>query len=231
MNETKKHNVILVADNIHKMYSMGKSTVHVLRGLSCEIYEGQIIAIIGPSGVGKSTLLHILGALDRPTQGRVLVDGQDAFALDDHDLAKFRNQSVGFVFQFHHLLPEFTALENVMLPALISNHEVKSIRDRAMELLEIVQLAERWHHRPGELSGGEQQRVAVARALINSPKLILADEPSGNLDRAASQALHQLFWDLNNKFNQTIIIVTHNLELAKRADHTIELLDGKIVNP
>lgn len=219
---------MLTIENLHKTYQMGKVDVNVLKGVDCEINEGQVAAIIGPSGVGKSTLLHIMGALDRPDAGSVTIAGTDVFALNDSDLAQFRNRSIGFVFQFHHLLPEFSALENVMMPALISRAEPGAIRERAIGLLERVDLADRMNHRPGELSGGEQQRTAVARALINSPRLILADEPSGNLDLASSQSLHQLFWDLNNELNQTIVLVTHNMDLAKRADRIIELFDGRV---
>lgn len=219
---------ILRAKNIFKNYTMGNSEIEVLKGLNFEVKEGEIVAIVGPSGVGKSTLLHILGALDRPTQGSVYLNDVDIFSFNNNKLASFRNESVGFVFQFHYLLPEFSALENVMMPAMISNGDEKEVKERAMKLLDEVGLSDRYDHRPGELSGGEQQRVAVARALINSPQLLLADEPSGNLDRTSSQALHRLLWDLNNRFNQTLIIVTHNLELAKQADRTIELFDGKI---
>jgi lipoprotein-releasing system ATP-binding protein len=219
---------MLTIENLHKTYQMGKVDVNVLKGVDCEINEGQVAAIIGPSGVGKSTLLHIMGALDRPNAGFVTIAGTDVFALNDSDLAQFRNRSIGFVFQFHHLLPEFSALENVMMPALISRADPDAIRERAIGLLERVDLADRMNHRPGELSGGEQQRTAVARALINSPRLILADEPSGNLDLASSKSLHQLFWDLNNELNQTIVLVTHNMDLAKRADRIIELFDGRV---
>ncbi|MBN1153762.1 ABC transporter ATP-binding protein [candidate division KSB1 bacterium] len=225
MNKT-----LLSIRNLQKTYLMGKTKVEVLKGIDYDIEEGHIIAIIGPSGVGKSTLLHILGALDRPSTGTVQINGQDVFALNDNDLASFRNHHVGFVFQFHHLLPEFTSVENVMMPAMIMGADRRTAQSRAMELLKAVNVEHRYNHKPGELSGGEQQRVAVARALINSPKLLLADEPSGNLDRTSSQSLHQLFWELNNKLNQTIVIVTHNTELAGRADRVLELFDGKIKN-
>ncbi|HEX9974273.1 MAG TPA: ABC transporter ATP-binding protein [bacterium] len=222
------YNSILLTDNIFKNYFIDSRSIEVLTGIDLEISEGEIVAVMGPSGVGKSTLLHILGALDRPSSGSVIIDGADIFDYDDAKLAQFRNQTVGFVFQFHHLLPEFSALENVMLPGMISNKNKREIRERAVELLTDVGLAERLDHRPNELSGGEQQRVAVARALMNSPRLLLADEPSGNLDRQSAEALHQLFWDLNKKMNQTLVIVTHNIELANMADRIIELFDGRV---
>ncbi len=222
------YNSILLTDNIYKSYMMDSRSIEVLKGIDLEISEGEIVAVMGPSGVGKSTLLHILGALDRPSSGSVIIDGTDIFDYDDAKLAQFRNQTVGFVFQFHHLLPEFSALENVILPGMISNKNKREIRERAIDLLTDVGLAERLDHRPNELSGGEQQRVAVARALMNSPRLLLADEPSGNLDRQSAEALHQLFWDLNKKTNQTLVIVTHNIELANMADRIIELFDGRV---
>jgi lipoprotein-releasing system ATP-binding protein len=193
-----------------------------------EVNQGQIVAIVGHSGVGKSTLLHILGALDRPSSGAVMIDGTRLDGFNDRELSHFRNQTVGFVFQFHHLLPEFSALENVMMPALIAGKPREEISARARLLLGEVGLEHRLSHRPGELSGGELQRVAVARALMNNPKIVLADEPSGNLDQANSQALHDLLWKLSRKDNRTFIIVTHNLELAENADKVIELFDGQI---
>ncbi len=221
-------NNLLVINDLFKSYYLEKSEIRVLKGVTMEVPEGEIVAIVGPSGVGKSTLLHIIGALDRPTTGQVLIGGVNIFSYNDVDLARFRNKSIGFVFQFHHLLPEFSALENVMLPAMIAGPENGEIMQHAMHLLKEVGLEHRAKHRPGELSGGEQQRLAVARSLINSPKLILADEPSGNLDKTSSQSLHRLFWDLNNRTNQTIIIVTHNMDLAQKADRIIELSDGRI---
>ena len=219
---------ILLTDNLYKNYYLGKSTVEVLKGIDLEIYEGEIIAITGSSGVGKSTLLHIMGILDRPTKGQVIIDDVDIFAYDDQKLAQFRNKTVGFVFQFHHLLPEFSALENVMLPGMIANVDHGKLKSQATQLLDIVDLSHRLEHRPNELSGGEQQRVAVARALVNSPRLLLADEPSGNLDRQSAESLHTLFWQLCKEFKQTMVIVTHNLELAQRANRVIEIYDGRI---
>ncbi|MDW7681368.1 MAG: ABC transporter ATP-binding protein, partial [bacterium] len=174
-----KKNPLLLTDNIYKNYQLGRSSVEVLKGIDLEIYEGEIVAVIGPSGVGKSTLLHILGVLDRPSSGKLYINGDDIFLYDDKKLANYRNKTIGFVFQFHHLLPEFDALENIMLPGMIAGLPKSMLRERAESLLNDVGLSERMHHRPNELSGGEQQRVAVARAIINSPKLLLADEPSG----------------------------------------------------
>lgn len=224
----RSNQVLLLTDNLFKNYQFDNTTVEVLKGIDLDICEGEIVAVMGPSGVGKSTLLHILGALDRPTSGRVLIDNTDIFSFDDKALAQFRNRTVGFVFQFHHLLPEFSALENVMLPGMIAGSTDNTLKERAVQLLTDVGLADRLKHRPNELSGGEQQRVAVARALINAPRLLLADEPSGNLDRHSATALHQLFWDLNRQHGQTLVIVTHNQELAVQADRVIELYDGRV---
>ncbi len=219
---------ILITRQLCKSYPTMNGSLEVLRGIDLTVHAGEIIAIVGQSGVGKSTLLHVLGALDRPTSGAVEIDGTAIFDFDDKTLAAFRNHTVGFVFQFHHLLPEFTALENVMMPAFIAGHRARSVERRAVQLLAEVGLAQRSGHRPGELSGGEQQRVAVARALMNEPELILADEPSGNLDRLSSEALHELLWGLSRKHGRTFIIVTHNLDLASRADRIVELFDGRI---
>lgn len=210
--------------NIEKSY--GK--LNVLKGINLEIAEREIITIVGPSGAGKSTLLHILGTLDRPDQGEVFIDGISAFSLNDEKLSDFRNQNIGFVFQFHHLLPEFTALENVAMPALIGGVAKKQALKKAEELLDFMQLHNRILHKPSELSGGEQQRVAVARALVNNPKLILADEPSGNLDTENAMNLHRLFFDLREKFGQTFIIVTHNEELANMSDKRVVMKNGNI---
>jgi lipoprotein-releasing system ATP-binding protein len=224
MNKT-----LLNIHDVHKSYRTGKSSeLHVLKGIDLQIEEGAIVAVVGPSGVGKSTLLHIIGTLDRPTQGYVEIYGQDTSRFDEGQLAQFRNQTIGFVYQFHHLLPEFTAEENVMMPGMIAGRSTADLRQRALMLLDRVGLSERIHHRPAELSGGEQQRVAVARALINSPKLILADEPSGNLDLVSGEQLHRLLWDLCRQDGHSLIIVTHNLQLAEQADRVVELFDGAV---
>ena len=220
--------VILSAKNLYKEYRIGNRGVEVLKGIDLEVQRGQIVAIVGPSGVGKSTLLHILGTLDHPTSGSVEIDHTKVFEFDDKKLADFRNRTVGFVFQFHHLLAEFSAHENVMMPSLISGNIKGKIQQRAADLLFEVGLEHRMNHRPNELSGGELQRVAVARALMNAPKLVLADEPSGNLDQTASKDLHELLWKLSRKHNMTFIIVTHNLELAARADKVVEIFDGRV---
>lgn len=204
------------------------TTLTVLRGISMEIHRGEIIAIVGPSGAGKSTLLHVLGTLDRPTSGNVFYDDEDVFKYSDEQLAQFRNEHVGFVFQFHHLLPEFTTLENVAMPAMIRGKELDDVRERALGLLRDVGVESKEAMRPSKLSGGEQQRVAVARALMNEPQVVLADEPSGNLDTANAEQLHELMWRLSRERGQTFVIVTHNESLARKADRIIALKDGKI---
>lgn len=206
-------------------------TVDVLKGIQLEVARGEIVSIVGASGAGKSTLLHIIGSLEKPDRGEVHLNGQELVRLSDRRLADFRNRHIGFIFQFHHLLPEFTALENVCIPAYIAGQTRKSAEARATELLRFLGLGERLTHKPAELSGGEQQRVAVARALVNNPDVVLADEPSGNLDSVSAGELHQLFFTLREKFGQTFIIVTHNLELATMADRKITLKDGTILNP
>lgn len=211
--------------NIEKSYG----NLQVLKGINLEISEGEVVAICGASGAGKSTLLHIMGTLDKPDKGEVFFDNTSVFAFNDQELSLFRNQNIGFVFQFHHLLPEFTAVENVALPAMIAGVSKKNALKKAQEMLLIMKLPERFLHKPAQLSGGEQQRVAVARALINNPKIILADEPSGNLDTENAANLHQLFFDLRDRFNKTFVIVTHNEELAKLSDRKIVMNDGKIV--
>ena len=219
--------LIRVVD-LHKSYYDGESELPVLQGINLEIYMSELLAIVGASGVGKSTLLHIIGTLDKPTDGNVLYDEQDVFALSDTELARFRNKEIGFVFQFHHLLPEFTALENVAMGALIASSNNKTVYKEAESLLDYVGLSERLSHYPNQLSGGERQRVAIARALINQPKVVLADEPTGNLDRRSSEAVLELLWDLNSKAGQTFVIVTHNQELAEQVDRVIQLVDGKV---
>jgi lipoprotein-releasing system ATP-binding protein len=213
------------AENITKSYG----SLRVLKGVSLVVQPGEVVAIVGASGAGKSTLLHILGTLDKPDSGRLLLNGTDVLRLDEKLLAAFRNKSIGFVFQFHNLLPEFTALENVMIPALIARQDQKQARKRATDLLDMLGLGGRLDHKPAALSGGEQQRTAVARALINNPALILADEPSGNLDSKNAQELHRLFFDLRERLNQTFVIVTHNAEFAAMADRKLEIKDGVIL--
>ena len=216
---------MISAKNIHKNYG----GLEILKGITVDINKSEIISVVGSSGAGKTTLLTILGTLDRPTSGELFIDGTDVYKLNDKKLAAFRNLNIGFVFQFHHLLPEFDALENVCMPALIAKTSNKQAETRAKELLDYLGLKDRFTHKPSELSGGEQQRVAVARALINSPKIIFADEPSGNLDSKTAEELHQLFFNLRKEFNQTFVIVTHNTELADMADRKLVMKDGKVI--
>lgn len=211
--------------NIHKKYN----DLEILKGVDLEIAQGEIVSIIGSSGAGKTTLLSILGTLDRPNIGSVIINNEEVSTLNDKKLAAFRNKHIGFVFQFHQLLPEFTAIENVCIPAFIAKTSKKEAMKNAEELLALFNLSDRAQHKPSELSGGEQQRVAVARALINRPKVIFADEPSGNLDSVNAQELHGLFFKLRENFNQTFVIVTHNTELAKMADRTLTMSDGRII--
>ena len=219
---------MIKATNIHKYYN----DLHVLKGVDLNIKKGEIVSIVGASGAGKTTLLHILGTLDRSSskeQSTLQINDINIMNLTDKNLAKFRNEHIGFIFQFHQLLPEFTALENVCLPAFIKKTSKSDAEKRAKELLDFLGLSHRYDHTPGELSGGEQQRVAVARALINNPELIFADEPSGNLDSESAENLHNLFFKLRDEFGQTFVIVTHNEELADMADRKLVMVDGKIV--
>jgi len=220
--------MMIEALKIHKFYG----TLEVLKGVSLRIQKGEIVAIVGPSGAGKTTLLQILGTLDKPSLDSATslsINQSDILKLKSKELAKFRNQHIGFIFQFHQLLPEFTALENVCIPAYIAQKNKKETESRAKELLEFLGLQDRIHHKPNEMSGGEQQRVAVARSLINNPQVIFADEPSGNLDTDSAEHLHKLFFKLRDKFGQTFVIVTHNQELANMADRKIEMVDGEII--
>ncbi len=212
--------------DIHKSFG----SLEVLKGVSLSIDKGEVVSIVGPSGAGKTTLLQIMGTLDKPDKGKVVIDGVDTSSLKASKLSKFRNQNIGFVFQFHQLLPEFTAIENVMMPAFIAGTKLSEATKRAEELLQFMGLADRADHKPNELSGGEKQRVAVARALINNPKVVFADEPSGSLDSKNKQELHQLFFDLRDKLGQTFVIVTHDEQLAQITDRTIHLKDGMVVD-
>lgn len=205
-------------------------SLQVLKGISFTIEKGEVVSVIGPSGAGKTTLLQIMGTLDRPDSGQIWLNGIDVSRMKEKDLSAFRNREIGFVFQFHQLLPEFTALENVMIPALIQGASSGAARKSAMEMLDFLGLSARVSHKPAELSGGEKQRVAVARALINHPSVVLADEPSGSLDTQNKEELHRLFFDLRDKLGQTFVIVTHDEDLASRTDRTIHLIDGKVVS-
>jgi len=215
---------MIKAVNIHKSFG----ELEVLKGVDLTVGKGEIVSIVGPSGAGKTTLLQILGTLDKPNAGEVLVNGVDFSKLNEKELAAFRNRHIGFIFQFHQLLPEFTALENVMIPALIARKDNKKTTQKAKELLAYLQLSDRMEHKPLELSGGEKQRVAVARALINDPSLILADEPSGSLDSKNKDELHKLLFELRDKFGLTVVIVTHDKELAALSDRVIEMRDGLV---
>ncbi len=214
---------MLTARNIYKRYG----TVEVLKGVDFTISKGEVVSIVGPSGSGKSTLLHILGTLDKPDQGEVFLHDQNISRLQGNALASFRNKHIGFVFQFHHLLPEFTAIENVCIPGWLHGNRKAEVKARAVELLNILGLSHRLENKPAQLSGGEQQRVAVARALINKPDVVFADEPTGNLDTANAKELHRLFFDLRKSFQQTFLIVTHNEELAQLSDRVLQMKDGR----
>lgn len=216
---------MLVANGIHKNYG----DLHVLKGVNVKINPGEVVSIVGSSGAGKSTLLHILGTLDQADKGEVHIGNTLITGLKGDKLAEFRNKEIGFIFQFHNLLPEFTAEENMIIPGLIANRPMDELRKRAGQLAERLGISSRLGHKPSELSGGEQQRVAVARALVNDPKIIFADEPSGNLDSKSAQALHKLFFELRKEFGKSFVIVTHNQELAQMADRTLVMQDGKII--
>ena len=216
---------MLTATNIQKRYG----AVEVLKGVDVSIQKGEVVSIVGPSGSGKSTLLHILGTLDKPDHGEVFLHNQNITRLQRNHLSSCRNKHIGFVFQFHHLLPEFSALENVCIPGWLTSRNKTDVKNKAIELLKILGLSHRIDNKPAQLSGGEQQRVAVARALINSPEIVFADEPTGNLDTANAKELHQLFFDLRKQFQQTFLIVTHNEELAHLSDRVLHMKDGKII--
>ncbi|MGN6645316.1 MAG: ABC transporter ATP-binding protein [Cytophaga sp.] len=216
---------ILKAGNVHKKYG----NVEVLKGIDFTVQQGEVVSIVGASGAGKSTLLHILGSLDRADTGWVKINDEEISSMNDKTLSAFRNQYIGFIFQFHNLLPEFTAVENVLLPAMIGKRNIKEAEARAKELLSFLGLSHRFTHYPNQLSGGEQQRVAVARALINDPLIVFADEPSGNLDTHNAEELHQLFFDLRKSYNQTFVIVTHNEKLADLSDRKVVMQDGVII--
>ncbi len=224
--------IILKAENLNKSYKMNKQVrLDVLKDVSLEIKANKISVIVGASGAGKSTLLHLLGALDRPDSGKIIYKNENIFTLSNDRLAKFRNKNIGFIFQFHHLLPEFTALENVSIPQMIKGSSLSSAAKKSKELLSTVGLTDRMDHKPAELSGGEQQRVAVARALANDPQIIFGDEPTGNLDSKNSEAIHQLILDLRDTLNMTFVIVSHNASLVQLADIVYEIKDGKLLKP
>ena len=217
---------MLKAEGLVKSYG----SLGVLKGVDLEIRKGEVVSIVGASGAGKSTLLHVIGTLDRPDSGQIILNGQSILTRSDKELAAIRNKSIGFVFQFHNLLPEFTALENVCIPGFIAGRTEKEVKDEALKLLTRLGLKDRIDHKPSQLSGGEQQRVSVARALINNPDVVLADEPSGNLDSKHAEDLHNLFFELRDELNQTFVLVTHNMDLANMADRKLEIRDGKMVS-
>lgn len=220
---------ILEAIDLHKRYRSGDIWLEVLKGINLAIHAGEIISVVGPSGAGKSTLLHLLGFLDRPTEGEVRLNQKDVLSLTASSIASIRNLQIGFLFQFHHLLPEFTAIENVILPQLIAGQDKKTARQKAEHILDQIGLQNRIHHKPGELSGGEQQRVALARALANDPAVVLADEPTGNLDGATGAKVLELLWQLNKQRQQTFVLVTHDESVAHRAHRLVRLVEGKVV--
>ncbi|MBN2382913.1 ABC transporter ATP-binding protein [bacterium] len=223
------NDIHVTVENVWKSFVLGDKVIEVLKGISCVFEQGTMVAITGVSGVGKSTLLHILGILDYPSSGRIGYNGVDPFGLSSQEQAHFRNTMIGFVFQAHHLLPEFSACENIMIPLLIQRNSRQKARAEAVKLLELVGLADRLEHKPGELSGGEQQRVAVARALVHSPRVILADEPTGNLDVNTGRTIHNLLKMIHTEFKITVIIATHNLELAAETDRQLQLVEGRLI--
>lgn len=222
--------VLISVQNLEKSFETGKDTLRVLKSLNFDIMRGEMVAIMGPSGIGKSTLLHLLGTLDRPTKGKIIFNNINLFEMNDRQLARFRNKNIGFVFQFHHLLSEFSAEENVMMPLLIQGVKKKEAAKRASEILSELEIGNRKDHKPGELSGGEQQRVAIARALANDPEIIFADEPTGNLDQKTGEKVHNLLKELKKIKNKTLVIVTHNNHLAEDMDRVLLMEDGKIIN-
>jgi lipoprotein-releasing system ATP-binding protein len=224
---SERGSVLLAAEDVEKTYRSGPEIVHVLRGISMHVNEGEVVALVGASGVGKSTLLHLFGALDRPTKGRVTFAGGDLFARSEAELVQYRRHQVGFVFQFYNLLGEMSALENAMIPALLARRSTRDARERAAESLVEVGLADRMRHRPGELSGGEQQRVAIARALVNGPRVIIADEPTGNLDPKTSEVIYDLFLRLQAERGIAFLIATHNPDLARKAERGYRLVEGR----
>ena len=223
--------MMLQATNVHKVYQHEAHKLHILKGIDLGISSGEVLSIVGPSGAGKSTLLHILGALDRPSEGKVILDGEDIYQLNDRQRSSLRNKKIGFVFQFYHLLPELTALENVLLPALVKG-DLKgpaSLETRGLDLLDRVGLGKRASHRPNQLSGGEQQRAAIARSLINDPKIVFCDEPTGNLDSETGREIIELLMNLNTKNKQTLVIVTHDEQIARLSHKTIYMRDGRLM--
>jgi len=230
MPSSSTNNAFLEVNDVYKSFQLDSQTVNVLNGINLTLQRGEMLTMIGASGAGKSTFLHILGTLNQPTQGTILYERQDVFRLSENDLANFRNRRIGFIFQFHHLLPEFTALENTSLPALIQKRSKQEMMEEAVSLLDDVGLGHRLHHKPGELSGGEQQRVAVARALIQNPDLVLADEPTGNLDARTGETIFELLQTLNQKRGTAFIIVTHNERLYEQTDRLVHMVDGRIEN-
>ncbi len=222
---------MLEAHSVHKMYNHGDHKLHILKGIDLRVGHGDVLSIVGPSGAGKSTLLHILGALDRPSEGRIVLDGEDIYQLNDRQRSSLRNRKIGFVFQFYHLLPELTALENVILPALVKGdlRNPASLETRGLDLLDQVGLGKRASHRPNQLSGGEQQRAAIARSLINDPKIVFCDEPTGNLDSETGREIIELLMNLNTKNKQTLVIVTHDEQIARLSHKTVYMRDGRLI--